>query len=259
MSKKCRFKGQFDKQHGKRAKPLLKSAWQHLYHIHWSLPSQLSWKKSLFLTCQILGLLVNTLAADEKYPVLNRDNLTIPIQMQLSQKHKTFCQFFTAFLKSRWNFEHFDKKDDVHRFCNFEITDSENVVRKMSKEPRFREPFDKQHGKRAEALLKSVSQHLYHIHWSLPTQYTWKKSLLLTCQILGLLVNTLAPDQKCPLLKRDKLTLPIQIQLSKKQKSFCQFFAPFLKSSLNFKYFEKKDDPHRFCISEITNSESVVR
>ena len=55
----------------------------------------------MFLTGQIVGLLVNTFPADENYTVLNRDNLTIPIQMQLSQKHKTFCQFFTAFLKSR--------------------------------------------------------------------------------------------------------------------------------------------------------------
>ena len=83
----------------------------------------------MFLTGQIVGLLVNTFPADEEYPVLNRDNLTIPIQKQLSQKQKTFSEFFSAFLKSRSNFEHFDKKDDLHRFCNFEITDSENVVR----------------------------------------------------------------------------------------------------------------------------------
>ena len=89
------------------------------------------------------------MAADEKYPVLNGYNLTIPIQMQLSQKDETFCQFLTAFLKYRWNFGHFDKKGDPHRFCNFEIRDSENVLRKMSKAPRFRGPFDKQHGKRA--------------------------------------------------------------------------------------------------------------
>ena len=101
MSKKSCFRGPFDKQHGKRAQALLKSASQHLYHIHWSLPNQFRWKTSLLLTCQILGLLVNTLAADEKYPVLNRDNLTIPIQMQLSQKQKIFSQFFAAFLKSR--------------------------------------------------------------------------------------------------------------------------------------------------------------
>ena len=68
----------------------------------------MSWKKSLLLTCQILGLLVNTLAADEKYPVLNRDNLTIPIQMQLSQKQKTFSQFLGAFLQSTRTFKDFE-------------------------------------------------------------------------------------------------------------------------------------------------------
>ena len=129
MSKNSRLRGPFDKQHGKRAQALLKSASQHLYHIHRSLPRKLSWKKSLLLTCKILGLLVNTLAADEKYPVLNRDNLTIPIQMQLSQKQKTFSQFFAAFLKSTLNFKHFESKDDPHRFCIFEVTDSENVFR----------------------------------------------------------------------------------------------------------------------------------
>ena len=119
---------------------------------------------SLLLTCQILGLLVNTLAADEKYPVLNRDNLTIPIQTQLSQKQKTFSQFFAAFLKFRLNFEYFETKYAPLTSCVSQITASENVVRKMSKKSCFRGPFDKQHGKRAQALLKSASQHLYHIH-----------------------------------------------------------------------------------------------
>ena len=110
MSKKSRFRGPFDKQHGKRAQALLKSASQHLYHIHRSLPRKLSWKKSLLLTCQILGLLVNSLAADEKSPILNRDNLTIPIQMQISEKEKTFSEVFAAFLKSRLIVQHLKKK-----------------------------------------------------------------------------------------------------------------------------------------------------
>ena len=59
---------------------------------------------SLLLTCQILGLLVNTLADDEMYPVPNRDNLKIQIQMQLPEKEKSFSQFFAACLKSRLNF-----------------------------------------------------------------------------------------------------------------------------------------------------------
>ena len=34
--------------------------------------------------------------------------------MQLSQKLKTFSGFFSAFSKSRWNFECFQKKEDAH-------------------------------------------------------------------------------------------------------------------------------------------------
>ena len=129
MSKKCCFRGCFYKQYGKCAQALLKSDLQHRYHIHRSLTRKLSWKKSLLLACPILGLLVNTLAADEKYLVLHRDNLTIPIEMQLSQKQKTFSKFIAAFLKCRSSFKHFQQKVDPHRFCIFKVTDSKNIVR----------------------------------------------------------------------------------------------------------------------------------
>ena len=59
---------------------------------------------------EILRLFVNTLTAGEKYSLLNRDNFTQPIQILVSQKEKTFCQFLSAFLKSTLNFEHFQKK-----------------------------------------------------------------------------------------------------------------------------------------------------
>ena len=52
--------------------------------------------------------LVNTLAVDEKYLVLHRENLTTPIQMQLYQKQNAFSQFFDAFLKSSLNFKHLE-------------------------------------------------------------------------------------------------------------------------------------------------------
>ena len=38
-----------------------------------------------------------------------------------------------------------------------------NVVRYMSKKSRFKETFDRQHGKRIQTLLRSESQHRYHI------------------------------------------------------------------------------------------------
>ena len=153
------------------------------------------------------------MAADEKYPVPNRDNLMRGIQIQLSQKQKSFSEFIVEFLKFRLNFEHFEKKDDSHSFCVSEIRDCENVVRWMSKKCCFRGQFDKQHGKRAQALLKSLSQNLYHLHWSLATKFCSKMSLLLICEILGLLVNTLAADEKYPLFKKDNLKIPIQMHL----------------------------------------------
>ena len=49
----------------------------------------------------MFGLPVNTLAADGKDPVLNRDNLTIPTETPLSPKEKTFSEFFAEYLESR--------------------------------------------------------------------------------------------------------------------------------------------------------------
>ena len=53
--------------------------------------------------------------------------------------------------------------------------------------------------------------------------------------------------------------MPIQMELSKKQENFSQFFSPFFKSSLNFEYFETKDDGQGFCISRIRDSKNGVK
>ena len=41
-----------------------------------------------------MKLFLNRLTADDKNYLLNKDNLTLPIQMQLSQKQKSFSNFF---------------------------------------------------------------------------------------------------------------------------------------------------------------------
>ena len=64
----------------------------------------------MLVLCKISGLFLKTLTDDDKYWVLYRDNLTQPIQILLSQKQKTFSQFFSAFLKSTLNFADFQKK-----------------------------------------------------------------------------------------------------------------------------------------------------
>ena len=65
------------------------------------------------------------ITAEDKYSLLNRDTLMQPIQMQLSQKQKTFSKFCSEVLKSRQNFQHFQKKDDTHGSIISEIRDSE--------------------------------------------------------------------------------------------------------------------------------------
>ena len=72
------------------------------------------WKKSLLVIQKIHRLFVNILTADDKHYLINRDILAQRIQMQLSQKQKTFPAFFFAFLKSILNFKHLPKNDDPH-------------------------------------------------------------------------------------------------------------------------------------------------
>ena len=66
------------------------------------------------------------MSAVEKSSLPNIDNLMQPIHIQLSQKLKTFSNFFSAFSKSRLNFEYFLKKDDPHSSFISESTACKN-------------------------------------------------------------------------------------------------------------------------------------
>ena len=86
---------------------------------------QLGLKESLLMIRKILGLFVNPLTADHKYYLFNRGNFFQHFQMQLYQKPKIVSEFFFAFSKFTFDFEHFQKEDDSHKWCSFELTDSE--------------------------------------------------------------------------------------------------------------------------------------
>ena len=76
------------------------------------------------------------------------------IQIHLSRKEKIFSKFFSAFLESALNFEHFQKKRTFIAYVFPKLPTTKNVLRQMSKSSRFREPLDKRHGKQVEALIK---------------------------------------------------------------------------------------------------------
>ena len=76
--------------------------------------------------------------------------------------------------------------------------------------------------------------------------------MLVLCKILGLLVNTLTDDDKYYLLYTDNLPQQIHILSSQKPKTFSRLSSEIFIPTLNYEHFQKKDDPHSRCSSQIT-------
>ena len=70
-------------------------------------------------------MFVETLTADDKYSGSNMQRLPQQFQTPLSQKQKIFSGLFIAFLKSAWNLEHFQKKDEYPSLIISKIIDAE--------------------------------------------------------------------------------------------------------------------------------------
>ena len=77
---------------------------------------------------EILRLFFNILTVKDKYYLLNRGNLTQPIQIELSQKQKTFSEFFFVFVICILNFQHLPKKDGLVVDVFLEIPALKNMV-----------------------------------------------------------------------------------------------------------------------------------
>ena len=74
------LKTPFFSQHAKASQILLKSATQHFDHIFsFSVLGKLNWKMSFFLISEILSLFVNTLTADHRYFLRNKENVLQPV------------------------------------------------------------------------------------------------------------------------------------------------------------------------------------
>ena len=82
-----------------------------------------------------------------------------------------------------------------------------------------------------------------------------QKSLLDSWKYFRPFLNTLTANDTYSLNSKDKWMQTIQMHLSEKKNIFPEFFLEFFESPLNFQTFQKKDDPHSLCISEITDHE----
>ena len=114
------------------------------------------------------------------------------------------------------------------------------MIRYFSKKTYFRGPLEKQHGKRAQTILKSEWQCPYTIYRSPWRQLRRERSLLLIWKILRVVVNTFTANGKYSLLNRDNLMQPIHMQLYQKQKTFSEVFFSIFKIYTKFGTFLKK-------------------
>ena len=75
--------------------------------------------------------------------------------------------------------------------------------------------------------------------------------------MLGVFRNTFTCNDKYPVQDCENLLSPIQMTLFVKPKNFSNSFVSLLESTSNFKHFEKKEDRHRYFISDITDCQRL--
>ena len=80
--------------------------------------------------------------------------------------------------------------------------------------------------------------------------------VLVTCELLGQFVNTLTVDYNYSRYNRENLSQQVPMQTSLNLKTCSRFFIAFVKSTLNFQYFEKKYQSHSLSITEIINCQT---
>ena len=115
IQKRClfkRLKGLGSEHHVNGLETLLKLARHHYFPTFPRTREKLSWKMSALITSQIFRLFVNTLTPDDKYSRRYMQIFWKQLQTTWSQKGKTLCGFFNAFLKCAWNLEHSEKKEE---------------------------------------------------------------------------------------------------------------------------------------------------
>ena len=83
---------------------------------------------SALVTSEIFRLFLNTLTPDDKYSGRYMQIFWQQLQTTLSQRGKTLCGFFIAFLKCACNLEHSEKKEEYPSLITTEIIVSERDV-----------------------------------------------------------------------------------------------------------------------------------
>ena len=87
----------------------------------------MEWQKSLLETWKFFSRFFNTFTADGKYSLISKDNWMQTFQVHSCQKQKIFSEFFSAFVESALNFEHFQKKMTLIAYVFPKLPTTKNV------------------------------------------------------------------------------------------------------------------------------------
>ena len=199
-----RLKTSFDSQQVRPFQTLLKSSWEHFYHIFSSLPGEMFGKYlpdwSLISEGCLLthGLPVTSILL----------RIVRTCRSPLKSSYVKNKNHFLGFLFHLWNLHQIlntlKKKKIVIASVFPKFATVQGLVRPLTIQWRLKISFDSWHVKPFQTLVKSSYEHFYHIFSSLWGQMIWKISPWLKFEIKGLFVNTWTSGYKYPVTDCEK-------------------------------------------------------
>ena len=163
LSKKRRFRTRFDSEHVKASQMPAKMFVEAPLSWFFIILREVDLENVSPSVTWNLRVFVNTLTADGKYPRQGCRNLQLLIQMQLSEKRKTFSMFLFHFWMLHQILNILKEKMIVIANVFPKLQTVKIFVRKFSKEHRFGTGFGSQHVKASKLLAKSPWERFYYL------------------------------------------------------------------------------------------------
>ena len=184
LSNKRLFRTRFDSQHVKASQILTKSLWDRFCRVVSSFSGKMIPKTSPLALGEILGVYVNTLTANAKYPAQDCENLKFPIWMILSQIWRFLLNFVFHLWTVHQIFNIFKKRMIVIANVFPKIETVKILVRPLSKDCRCRTRFDSQHVKLSQILSESPWERFCHVFSSFLGNFICKMFPLVLGEVL---------------------------------------------------------------------------
>ena len=184
-----RLKTSCDSQHVKRYQTLVKSSWEHFYHIFPSLWAEIIWKISPWMKFEFIGFLLThrLLITSILFGIVRILRSLFKSSSLKNKKH------FLGFLFHLWNLHQilniFQQKKIVIANVFPKLATVQGLVTPLNIQRRLKTSFDSQHVKRYQTLVKSSWVHFYHIFSSLWGEIIWKISPWFKFEIIGFLLT----------------------------------------------------------------------